>query len=301
MKLAPHVVLQTMKDMGVSHPFWRDAKALPGIYALIKQAVLFDFGDVHPAQEHEDFALDLYGRGLFTLPFPVTAFGFSGVPNPNPAFGTSKQAVAGGMIVVSQDKDSSLSAIMCTEQRNRDGKAMGGIPFAIMLRAKFSNPTSGSVDVINEETHPVVSQRVLQLMYEGNAQIVHYTMVNRIALNLVAAMGMTVMLMSKGVSTEHTPAPDKLNKARKIRGKVPIGETYSVRLGIGDKYSISTGAGDENIAGHERGSPRMHWRRGHFRTLFRGTDAERVVPVAPALIGANEQAEPIRKAYAVHS
>ena len=99
MKLAPHVVLQTMKDMGASHPSWRDAKALPGIYALIKQAVLFDFGDVHPAQEHKDFALDLYGRGLFTLPFPVTAFGFSGVPNPSPAFGTSKQAVAGGLEV----------------------------------------------------------------------------------------------------------------------------------------------------------------------------------------------------------
>lgn len=295
MKLAPHVVLQTMKDMGTSHSSWREPKSLPGIYALIKQAVLFDFGDVHPASEHKEFALDLYERGLFKLPFAVTAFGFSGVPNPSPAFG-NQQAVAGGMIVVNQDDDNRLSAIMCTEQRDLNGKSVGGIPFAIMIKAKLSNPKAGGVDV-DEQTFPIVSDRVLKLMYGDNAQLVHDTMVERIASNLVAAMGMTVMLMSKGVETEHTPAPDRLNKARKLRGKPSINDMYFVHIKSGDAYSVATAGGEEIIAGHTRGSPRIHWRRGHFRTIFRGAEAERVVPVAPSIIGASDAAEPLRKAY----
>ncbi len=299
MKLAPHVVLQTMKDMGASHPSWREPKSLPMIYALIKQSVLFDFGAVHPAQEHKDFALDLYERGLFSLPFPVTAFGFSGVPNPSPAFGNN-QAAAGGMIIVSQDEDKSLSAVMCTEQRDQHGKSMGGIPFAIMLKAKLSNQKEGSINV-EEQTYPIVSDRVLRLMYGDNAQIVHDTMVQRIASNLVAAMGMTVMLMSKGVETERTPAPDRLNRARKLRGKPSINDMYSVRIKAGDAYSVATAGGEENIAGHTRGSPRMHWRRGHLRCLFRGTEQERIVPIPPSIIGANDAAEPLRKAYKIRS
>jgi hypothetical protein len=41
--------------------------------ALLDQAVLFSFPDVEIPMEHGQFACDLGARGLFTLPFPVTA------------------------------------------------------------------------------------------------------------------------------------------------------------------------------------------------------------------------------------
>ena len=296
MNITPHVVIETMMKMGMNHSTWREPKSLPMIAALIKRATLFDFGALAPSMEHKDFALDLYERQLFTLPFEITAFTFRGIPHPNAVHQSPGQSSA--MIVVSQEKDHRLTAIMCTEQRDQDGRSQGAIPMSVMMRAKLSNPRTGEVDV-SEETYPLISDRVLRLMYGDNAEIIHATMVQRVASNLVAAMGMSVMLMSKGVETELHPAPDRLNKAREKKGKPIIGDRYSVRIRAGDAYSISTGNGDESIAGHTRGAPRMHWRRGHFRTLYRGSEAERIVPVAPSLIGANDAAEPIRKAYKV--
>jgi len=38
-------------------------------------------------------------------------------------------------------------------------------------------------------------------------------------------------------------------------------------------------------------SPRMHWRRGHNRTLTKGRDMPLVVPIAPMWINADEESE----------
>ena len=298
MKLTPHVVAETIMMMGPRHPTWRTAKALPGLLALIKQAVLFDFGTVHASPEHKDFAVDLYERKLFGLPFPVTAFAFEGTPHVNPAIPT--QRIGGGMMILHMDEKRGLHAIMCTEQRDEHGRSIGGIPIGVVMGAKLSNPTGDSVD-ITEATYPVMSDDIMAMMYGSAGPEGHDLMRQRVCSNLVGCMGMTVMLMSHGVTTERRDAPDKLNKARERKGKPAIRESYVVRLSLGDTYRIATEAGEESIAGHVRGSVRMHWRRGHFRTIRRGTDNELVVPVAPALIGANENAEPIRKAYAVRT
>jgi hypothetical protein len=115
------------------------------------------------------------------------------------------------------------------------------------------------------------------------------------------AMGLVVMLMSKGVSTALVQPSGKLNRAREKRGKPLLRDRYVVTIDLARASHIENEDGSvEDISGHTRGSPRMHWRRGHFRTLYRGAMNERVVPVAPALIGANENADQIRaKAYEV--
>lgn len=297
MKVTPHLVAETMLEHRAAD-FWRNKRAASHVLHLVRQAVLFDFGAIHAAMEHKDFALDLYERKLFTLPFPVTAFAFEAKPN-NPVQTYAGPKPAGGMMVLSQDSDQRISAIMCTEMRDENGVGMGAIPFAVVMRAKLSNPSADHTVSVDEESFPLIDDRMMAAMYGSADERGHDSMRNRLCSNLVGCMGMTVMLMSKGVETEHEPAPDKLNKARAQKGKPPINERYTVRVRTGDTYMIASGDGEESIAGHSRGSPRMHWRRGHFRTIYRGEESERVVPVAPALIGANDRAEPIRKAYDV--
>lgn len=294
MKVTPHAVAETMMEHRAAD-FWRNKRAASYVLHLVRQAVLFDFGTVHPDMAHKDFSLDLYERGLFSLPFPVTAFAFEAKPN-HPLQTYAGSRPAGAMMVLSQDDDKRISAIMCTEMRDEYGTTMGAIPFAIVLHAKLSNPSADHSVSVDEETFPLVDDRMMAAMYGSADARGHDSMRNRLCSNLVGCMGMTVMLMSKGVETEHHAASDKLNKAREKKGKPKIGDRYVVRVCAGDAYSIGDG---ESIAGHVRGSPRMHWRRGHFRTIGRGAETERVVPVAPALIGANENAGMIRKSYEV--
>lgn len=295
MKVTPHLVAETMLEYRASD-MWRSKRGASHVLALVRQATLFDFKDLHPSNEHKDFALDLYERQLFGLPFPVTAFAFEGVPNPSQYI--AGQRAAGAMMVLSQDEGRRITAIMCSEMRDPDGRSLGAIPFAIVLRAKMSDARDSSVKM-EEETYPLVDDRMMASMYGSADARGHDTMRNRLCSNLVACMGMTVMLMSKGIETELCAAPAKLNKAREKRGKPCIGDRYTVRIKAGSLYAIADETGEQDISGHVRGSPRLHWRRGHFRTLHRGSERERVVPVAPSLVGANEAAEPIRKSYAI--
>ncbi len=292
MKLTPAVVIETMRALGARSYMWRAPKALPGLIGLLDRAVLFEFGALHAQTEHKEFALDLYERKLFGLPYPVTAFSFEAPPHLTQHVTSARPA--GGLMIIHQDEDQALSAIMCTEQRYPDGRPNGGMPISVVMKAKLSNRRDDAVDV-TEATYPVMSDEVMAMMYGDAGEAGHSLMTQRLCSNLIGCMGFTVMLMSKGVEAVHTPAPAKLNKIRIARGKPPIRESYTVRIMPGDSYAIATESGDETIAGHVRGAPRLHWRRGHFRTLKRNSENERVIPVAPALIGANDSAEPIKR------
>lgn len=294
MKITPHLVIETCLDLARSD-VWRSKKAVSGCLQLIGQSTLFDFGSNLASMEHKAFALDLYERGLFGLPFPVTAFAFEAPPIANPHIASSRQA--GGMMVLHMDEDGRISAIMCTEMRAPDGRTMGAIPFGLVMRAKLSDPKGDSVSV-DEETYPLVDDEMMAAIYGGPMHDRHDTMRNRLCSNLVGCMGLTVMLMSKGIITEHVPAPAKLNKARALKGKPRIADRYVVSLDPGLTRQIVHADGSESdITGHVRGHPRPHWRRGHFRTLYRGTSDERVVPVAPALIAANESSPATKAIY----
>lgn len=91
-----------------------------------------------------------------------------------------------------------------------------------------------------------------------------------------------MMLMSPGTDVEVTPASPKLNKARKSRGKIPIGDTYKVKI-----YDAKLSKDDEEEEESEgpkgtHASPRMHYRRGHYRRL-----GDSVIPVMHCLVGSN--------------
>jgi hypothetical protein len=101
--------------------------------------------------------------------------------------------------------------------------------------------------------------------------------------------GLVSMLLSKDVIKISIPASDKLNKAREKKGKPCIRDAYEIRLRFGGAQNA--GASREPINGLGRKSPRMHWRRGHYRKHH--LDPGRLIPIPPCLINASEEAEAI--------
>lgn len=291
MKITPTLVLESVDKLKSTKAFRADI--MPMVKALIEQAVLFTFAE-EPGElaEHCAFAIDLYERGLFTLPFPVTALSFErelGHP----------LGKRGGMLVLTMDKEGRINAISCSElDEPTNGPKAIPVGVAMRVRVEKDGPRAGKIH--NDLVASVVNDKIAAAMF-GAGEAGAETMRERLLNNTVNAMALVVMLMSKGVNTEMIPASDKLNKARAKRGKPPIRDRYVVKIDAGDSRTIHHADGStSDITGHARGTPRIHWRRGHFRTLYRGTEAERVVPVAPALIGANENAETVRaKAYEV--
>lgn len=87
-------------------------------------------------------------------------------------------------------------------------------------------------------------------------------------------------LASKSTEQKIIPAPEKLNKARAKKGKPPIYEYRQIKIGrSSDMPHTLSGRSVEG-----RASPRLHWRRGHYRTLSSSIR----VPVAPALVGVSD-------------
>lgn len=291
MIITPHQVLESIDKLKKTSAFRADV--LPAARNMVEKAVLFTWRE-EPGElaEHCAFAIDLYERGLFTLPFPYTALSFERELGP-------PHGRRGGMFILSMNSDGSLNGLSCSEcaDLKRDGNAIP-VGMALRVRVESDGPRAGKVQ--NDLIAPIVNDKIAAAMF-GEGAAGGDKMRDRLLNNTVNAMALVVMLMSKGVTTELQAAPPKLNKAREKRGKPPIRDRYVVTVDAGSIRTIHHDDGTiSDITGHERGSPRIHWRRGHFRVLYRGTDLERVIPVAPALIGANENAEAVRhKAYEV--
>jgi len=98
---------------------------------------------------------------------------------------------------------------------------------------------------------------------------------------LHSVVGAVTMLMSKDVSTDIKEPSRIMLRERKRKGKSPIGATHFVKL---------TPEAERDYRDHQGGthaSPVIHFRRGHFRRL----PGDRVVPVAPCIVGANDQSK----------
>lgn len=287
MRLTPQIVIESIPRATQANVF-RSHKSLPGLIELLDQAVLFHFPNVE-LKEHVAFAIDLYERGLFQLPFPVTAAAFERDLGP-------PLNRCGGMMVLSQNNNGTINGISCSEAGDR-GKAL---PIGLVMEATLVKHDDSACDVSTKSTLPIVSDQIIEAMY-GRGPAGLETFRHRLINNLVTTMGLIVMLMSKGVATQRIQPSAKLNKARKMRSKPQIRDRYIVTIDMSAARLINNADGStEDITNHTRGTPRLHWRRGHFRTLARSSAQERIIPVAPCLVGANENAEAVKaKVYQV--
>jgi hypothetical protein len=89
------------------------------------------------------------------------------------------------------------------------------------------------------------------------------------------AMAAMACIGAKGVKIRHEEAPYKLNKSRAKRGVGPIFSHSVVEI---DLSQIEREGPD---LGGAHASPRLHWRRGHRRTLSHGKS----VRVRACLVG----------------
>lgn len=268
---------------------------LPNLAYVFNSAVAFNFGDQREANEHVEFALDLYERGLFRLPYPIVCYMSMREASDGSRMGSSIFLMHSGGNPIDASSYG-IWGFTCGPRRMPDGRIDGVIPQIITpgvrrLEKVVAQKFAADIEL---DAYPLLCEETSRLVWPTYEDLRKH-----MAQVILAGFGMTVMLMSKGVELVRASPPTKLNRNRERQGKPLIGERVTVKLTLGPRKIIETEAGEEDITGHARNSPRPHWRRGHFRMLPTGI----VIPVAPAMIGmgGNEIAKPVYELARAHA
>lgn len=249
--------LEDYFDVGV----WNTSRIL-----LADLAVDFDFRGAIPETSHVEFANDLIDRDLFRLPFAVVMYRANALPE------TAIVAMQGGA-------DYRLKFVTFGPVKFEDG----GSGYAPLLTLALTNGPCASARIdwksvtrINHRSRKTGREWEEQDYHEAGDKVLNFV------------LGGTVLLMSKDVETVTVPAPDKLNKARERKGRIPIRESRIIKISAHARSN-------QERAAREFASPRMHWRRGHFRRVRE----DLIVPVAPTIVGAREGVIAQPKTYEV--
>jgi hypothetical protein len=104
---------------------------------------------------------------------------------------------------------------------------------------------------------------------------------------------LSVLTIKQAKQTAIRPSPRAQAKRQK-RGEPPLPEYVTIHLTPATVEAASDSAGFRN-------SPRPHFRRGHIRFINRGTDKERIIPVAPSWVNASGVSAPAIRPYRVRS
>ncbi len=254
---------------------WNAARVTVGV------AVHFEFASAIPKVEHVEFADEMMERGLFRLPFESVLYTGEAIPKTG--------------ILANQDFDGGdgLLYFIVGPATDRDG-AQYSIPILVCQLDDRDHATGatvplsrGTVDWASITKNPHHSRKTGRQWGEED-----YGAGSEKALRMI--MGGTALMMSKDVETRTEDAPVKLNKRREEQGRPLIRERRVVVIKPDRRASYANAATD--FAGH-KSSPRMHWRRGHFRNLRSGM----VIPVAPSIVNADPAVKPIAKQYRVEA
>lgn len=254
--------------------------ASDGIKALeegLKVAAYFDYGDVKPEQEHVDFGFDMFDKGLFQLPYRTMWMrGNTSPGNHLLAFGPGES--------FDPTRDPYFGLITCgpgiPENRTEgDNRQIPIVPLMLSWVMKHDTENIKWRSLIKD---PARYFRHRDGTPYGDGELQE---ISRKSFRL--AVGWVTMLMSKEVETTIERAKPGVNERRVRQGKPPIDDRHVVRI----RPEIIRQFTGNSIG--ERASPRMHWRRGHFRRLPSGV----VIPIAPMIIGAQPGVIPPIKEY----
>lgn len=248
----------------------------------VEAAVHFEFGEARPKSEHIEFADAMMDRGLFRLPFEAVLYTGGAIP---------KTGIVASCAIAEDNILERFSWFVVSPTTTRDGGTYSVPVMVATLEARDHEtrapvPLSrGTVEWKSMTTEEHHSRSTGRLWTEDD-----YAEGNQKALRMI--MGATALMMSKDVDTRTEAAPTKLNKRREEQGRPLIRERRIVVIKPERRASYANAASD--FAGHKT-SPRMHWRRGHFRQLQSGT----VIPVAPSIVNADASVRPMAKQYRV--
>jgi hypothetical protein len=97
---------------------------------------------------------------------------------------------------------------------------------------------------------------------------------------------LTLMIGSSSTETHIERAPERLNRTRVARGRTPLADHRVVRI-VPEAYLRARRA----EAGRTRLAPRLHFRRSHIRTLYRGEPNQRRILIPRCLVNPGANAE----------
>jgi hypothetical protein len=270
--MTPHGVLEDMARFPphlLARCFDRDgwSKAL----GYLAEAVWFDYGNSAPLLTHAEFAQDMLGRGLFRLPFN-TVFATANVI-PHTAIigrqhldGSSLKRVSWFIVAPARIADMGEFMVpLMSGELIGDDLSDGIVNWRSLTTQRHASRKTGKP--WDDETYQEGAEKAISFLLSS-----------------------TTLLMSQDVETEIIPAPTKLNLQRQKKGRVEVGERRVVRIKKACRHAYT------DAVERYKSSPRMHWRRGHFRRVRE----DLIVPVAPCIIGGNEAVRPIIKRYEVH-
>jgi len=249
-------------------------------------------------QEHLEFARSLIERKIFRLPFPAVIYEFAS----HFANDEGEEVIPGRQLVMIADVSELPDATSIGheyEPAHPNFIAMGGSTInagsadgctCILPPAVLRLLPSGDIDC---SSIYAVARDAGGHLSEADVAGWHEEMWNNMRKALGECLCCTTLLMSKSVERRVEPAPEKLNRRREKKGKLPIPPTTFVKLELG---AIQ---GPRLDLGGKHASPCIHYRAGHIRILHRGTPQQREVPVASAIVGRGEYGDLIKKDYLV--
>lgn len=300
--MTPHAVIEGMvravKDHGGHEQLAQhvDLVVWPEALQALRQAVHFDLGEARPTAEHEEFAFDMFERSLLQMPFRVTFW--TGRASPKTAIlvheddpplwrptGSHGGGVRGlGLLIFGQMLD-----------RKGSGAREWYVP---LVAGRMSHTPLGADGPVRFSWRSLTTGAKSRTTGEDWDAERFAGAIDK-AWRLVC--GSTAMLMTPDVEQRIEAAPTKLNVARAKKGRPPIGERRTIIIKPYASEALTGKAA--RTAFDDRRGPRPHMRRGHFRTIRRGAPEQRVVPVAPCVVGVTDEARAslAPKKYEVHS
>lgn len=269
--MTPHGCLEDMdrleRIMGDHLDINFDPKLWAMIRPLLRDAVAFDYGSARPSHAHVGFGIEMVERELFQLPFGTV-------------FMTAQCLPQSAILARKAGLDDKMAIITFGPSIVGDGERLNGLPIMSMALHMVNGETTISWrSIVKAEAHR--SRTTGKQWGEED-----FEKATQKALNFT--LGAVTMLMSKEVETKVIPTPARLNREREKKGKLPIPERHIVRI-----KSEYRKAHQETVETGERSSPKMHWRRGHWRTIRE----DFVVPVAPTIVNAVDGVKPMAKRY----
>lgn len=275
--MRPHVVLENMLEIerifgSNLNTVVRDQSLWDIGKRVLRNAVTFDFGANGPTKEHVEFGDDLMCRALFRPPFPYTFYSGRGL------------GVNVGCAIAQTNEDDlfwMLLVIVECRAANHQNALSYTLPAhaAFFAKEEYKDKPVSIVDLLHSVSK---SRKTGEELSFDDKDI-------RAGKAMQFVLGAASMLLSRDVTTTIEPAPTRLNARRAEKNKPPINDVNVVKIVAGAEAAYR--AAGETFGTHA--SPKLHWRRGHLRTLDRGGEKERIVPVAPCLVGANESARDV--------
>ena len=214
-----------------------------------------------------DYALQLRAFGLFRLPFAECYFEIKSFDE------TVNEFTTYGILCWDTPAGPKGRIYVSSNEGVNSGRAT--IDLLTYLPRDHNGPFEGRCKVVGD---------LLPLDGNGDKRGMDDQEFTRITGLLGASLAYVCIgsLALTGASKEYVPAAAKLNKSRLARGREPTYSHHIVRC-VGDN---GTPLSALRAVGQLRNSPRLHWRRGHVRTMRR---SGKEICIPPCLVGDRSQ------------